>query len=118
MPGNLLHRGELLGACGALMRGLPGLIGHAVDSFAALVLAHRHALGVGRFLEPVRQAVAAEAGEVHQLDILHVSPRAKVLDQAAEHRGLQLRSGFVVARHGHDLAVAAGYWYRWSIVTE
>src|SRR5437868_14239146 len=35
MPGTLLHRGELLGTGGALVRCLPGLVRHAVDGLAA-----------------------------------------------------------------------------------
>src|SRR5947199_9899052 len=38
MPGTLLHRGELLGGGGALIGRHPGLVGHAVDRFAALLL--------------------------------------------------------------------------------
>src|SRR6202011_6147227 len=56
----LLHRGQLLGTGVALISRLPGLVGHAVDGFAALVLADLDALGIGFFLEPVGQAVAAE----------------------------------------------------------
>src|ERR1043165_602593 len=54
---------------------LPFVVRHAVHALAALVLAQRHALGVGRILHPVRQAVAAEAGEIHQVDVLHVGAR-------------------------------------------
>src|SRR3712207_8668716 len=46
--------------------------GHAVDVLAALVLRERHAALVGGFLEPVRKAVPAEAGKVHEVDVLHV----------------------------------------------
>src|SRR5882757_1959199 len=72
VPAALFHRGKLLRAGGVLMGRLPGLVGHAVDGLAALVLGHRRTLGVGGFLEPVRQAIAAEAGEVHQVDILDI----------------------------------------------
>src|SRR5215217_1255313 len=70
--GSLLERGLLLGARLLLVLGLPGLVRHAVDEFAALVLAQRHALLVGRVLHPVGEAVAAEAGEIHQVEVLHV----------------------------------------------
>src|SRR5262249_98849 len=60
----LLHRRQLLGAGATLMFRLPGLVGHAVDGFAALVLGERHALLVGGVLQPVGQAVAAEAREI------------------------------------------------------
>jgi hypothetical protein len=94
-----LHRRELLGTGRTLMGGLPGLIGHAVDSLAALVLAHRQVFGVGFVLEPIGQAVAAEACEVHQIDILDVAAGAQMLDKAPEHRGFKFCSGFVVKRH-------------------
>src|SRR5205823_14788832 len=47
-------------------------------------------------------AVAAEAGEIHQIDILDISPLAQMLNQAAEGRRFKLCSGFVVDRHGDD----------------
>src|SRR5947209_19575395 len=80
----LLRRVELRGTGGALEFRLPGLVGHAVDRLAALVLADPNALGVGLFLHPVRQAVAAEAGQVHQVDVLDVGAGAQMLDQAPE----------------------------------
>src|SRR6266702_6309634 len=98
----LFHRFELLGTGGALKLRFPGFIGHAVDRLAALVLAHREALGVGLFLHPVRQAVAAEAGQIHQIDVLHVGALTQMLDQAPEYGGLELRSGFVVNRHARQ----------------
>jgi hypothetical protein len=70
------HRGELFWTGRTLMGSLPGLVGHAVDGFAALVLAHRQALGIGLVLEPIGQAVAAEAREIHQIDILDIAARA------------------------------------------
>src|SRR5262245_57252120 len=55
----LLFRRRIL-----LMLGFPLLERLAVDDLAALVLAHRYSLRVGRLLHPVGQAVAAEAGEI------------------------------------------------------
>ena len=37
---------------------------------------------------PVRQAVAAEAGKLHQLDVLHVIALAQMFDESAKGRGL------------------------------
>src|ERR1700761_6036564 len=74
----LLHRGHLLGTCDVLMFRLPGLIGHAVDGLATLVPGQRNALLIGGILQPVRQAVAAEACQVHQVDVLDVSALAQV----------------------------------------
>src|ERR1700728_4459215 len=76
---DFVHCSQLLGRCGSLKFFLPGLIGHAVDSLAALILAHRDALGVSFFLEPVGQAVATEARPVHQVDVLNVGTTAQRL---------------------------------------
>src|SRR5258708_35627663 len=100
-----LHRRELFGAGFTLMGRLPGLIGHAVDGLAAFVLAHVSALGVGLLLEPVGQAVAAEAREIHQIDVLDIGTGAQMFDQAPEDGGFKFRSGFVVNGHDRDLAV-------------
>src|SRR5262245_38425349 len=80
----------------------PFVIGHAVDSGTALILAQGQAPGVGRLLHPVGQAVAAEAGEIHQIDVLHVGARARVLDQAPEYGGFELGAGLVVEIHGKN----------------
>src|SRR6185369_4202878 len=69
---DFLHGLELLRRGPALVFRFPGLVGHAVDGLPALVLAQGDALGVGGVLEPVGQAVAAEAGQIHQVDILDV----------------------------------------------
>ena len=100
------HRRELLGTGRALMGRLPGLVGHAVDGLAALVLAHPSALGVRLFLEPVGQAVAAKAREIHQVNVLDIAAGTQMLDKTPEHGGFKFCSGFVVDGHGRDLAVA------------
>src|ERR1051325_6517297 len=92
------ERRLLLGRGVLLMLRLPLLERLAVDDLAALVLGHRDALGVGRVLHPVRQAIPAEAGEVHHVDVLHVGAAAQVLDQAAVDGGFELGAGLVV--HG------------------
>src|SRR5262249_35803097 len=78
----------------------PALVGHAIDRLAALVLCHGRALFVGRLLEPVREAVAAKAREVHQVDVLHIGALAQVRDKAPESGGFEFRSGLVGDRHG------------------
>src|SRR6202163_3249013 len=95
----LLHRRELLSPCRPLMGRFPGLVGHAVYGLAALVLAHANARGVGFVLEPVGQAVAAEACEIHQIDVLDIGAGAQMFDEPPEHRGFKFRSGFVVNCH-------------------
>src|SRR5712671_8053190 len=99
-----LHRRELIGTGRPLICRLPGLVRHAVDGLAALVLGHRSAFGVRLVLEPVRQAIAAEAREVHQVDVLDIGAAAQMFDEAPEHRGFKFRSGFVVDCHDCYLA--------------
>jgi hypothetical protein len=91
-----LHRGKLLGTGAALKGRLPGLVGHAIDSLAAFVLAQGRTLGVGFFLEPVGQAIAAEARQIHQIDVLNVRAGAQMRDEAPKNRSFQFRSGIVM----------------------
>src|SRR5262245_61807414 len=77
----------------------PFVVRHAVDDLAALVLAHRHAFFVGGVLHPVGEAIAAEAGEIHQVDILHVGACPQVLDQAAIDGGFEFQLGLLVGCH-------------------
>ena len=78
------HRRKLLRARRSLIFGLPGLVGHAVDRLAAVVLAHCNALGVGGILHPVGEAIAAETGKIHQIDILNVGSLLQVRDERGE----------------------------------
>src|SRR5580693_7216714 len=103
------HRTKLLGAGVALISRLPGLVGHAVDGLAALVLAHGRAFGVGFLFKPVGQAVAAEARQIHQIDVLDVATGTQMFDQAPEHGRFKFRSGFLVNRHDHTLVRCPGY---------
>src|SRR3954447_10169879 len=102
--------GLLRGRFFLLVLRLPLLIGHAVDLLAALVLSERNALSVGRFLHPVAEAIAAEAREIHQVDVLHLGARAQMLDEAAEHRGVEFGLGFFVESHGDFPALSAMIW--------
>src|ERR1700732_5012482 len=105
-PNSMLRLGGgesrlLLGARLLLVLLAPFVIGHAVDNLARFRIAQRDALLLGRGPVPFRQAVAAEAGEVHQIDILHIGALAQMLDQSAEGRGFELGAGLVI--HGHLL---------------
>ncbi len=81
-----LEGGLLLGRGLALVAGAPRVVGHAVDRFARRILVHLHAAGVGLFLIPARETVAAEAGEGHQVDVLHIGPVLHQMpDEPAEH---------------------------------
>src|SRR5204862_1330975 len=93
-----LRRGEgglLLGARLLLVLLAPFVIGHAVDDLARLGIAERDALLLGRGAVPFRQAVAAEAGEVHQIDILYIGAFAQMRDQRAERGRFELGAGLV-----------------------
>src|SRR5438045_3373795 len=93
-----LRRGEsglLLGARFLLVLLAPFVIGHAVDDLARFGIAERDALLLGRGAVPFRQAVAAEAGEVHQIDVLHIGAFAQMRDQRAERRRFELGAGLV-----------------------
>src|SRR4029079_4644284 len=85
----LLERRLLLLRRLFLVLGLPLLERLAVDDLSALVPGHRNALGVGGVLHPVRQAIAAEAGEIHHVDVLHVGAATQMLDQALVDGGLE-----------------------------
>src|SRR6266851_9790530 len=88
--------GLLLGARFLLVLLAPFVIGHAVDDLARLGVAECDALFIGRGAVPFRQAVAAEAGEVHQVDVLYVGALAQMRDQRAVRRGFELGAGLVV----------------------
>src|SRR4051812_20695813 len=79
-PGDLLPRRLGLAL-------LPLGIVHAVDRPARLVAAERLPRFRGGLCEPVGEAVAAEAGHAHQVDILRILAMAEVRDQPAERRG-------------------------------
>jgi hypothetical protein len=51
---------------------------------------------IGSLLHPVREAIPAETGQIHQVDILNVGPLAHVLDQPPERRGFEFKTGLVV----------------------
>src|SRR5262245_35722424 len=63
---------ELVGRSLLLVARLPFAVGHAVDDLARRVVADGEATLAGRGPVPFRQAVAAEAREVHQVDVLNV----------------------------------------------
>ena len=60
---------------------LPLAVRHAVYDLPRSRFVEAQAFGFRRFLVPARHAIPAEAGEVHQGDVLHVGPLAKVRDQ-------------------------------------
>src|SRR5262245_54185386 len=62
---------------------LPSLIGHAVDDLSRLFFIERQALSGGSLLIPVREAVTAESGKLHQVNILHVTALAQMFNEPA-----------------------------------
>src|SRR6516225_8104039 len=101
----LCEGGELRRRGVGLVLGLPLLERHAVDGLAALVLGHRHATSVGGVLDPIGKTVATEAGEIHQVDVLHVGARTQVLDQPAERGCLERGAGVLIDRHERGLFI-------------
>ena len=81
-----------------LVLGLPLVVRHAVDDLARLGIGDLDALLARLLAVPARQAVAAEAGQIHQVDVLHVRALLQMRDQAAEGGGFELGAGLVV--HG------------------
>src|SRR5207249_8619023 len=74
----------------------PFVVGHAVDDLARLGVAERGALPLRRLAIPAREAIAAEPGEVHQIDVLHVRALAQMCDERAECPGFEFGAGLVV----------------------
>lgn len=64
----------------------PFVVRHAIDMLTRLCLADRDAFFRRAFLHPARQAISAEARQIHHVDVLHVSARTQMLDQLAEGR--------------------------------
>src|SRR6218665_1672216 len=81
-----VHPRELLGRRLGLAL-LPFGIVHAVDRAARFFAADRLARLGRSLLDPVGEAVAAEAGQAHQVDILRILPMPQMGDQPAEGGG-------------------------------
>src|SRR6056297_333227 len=93
--------GFFLGIGIGLMAPLPLVIRHSIIGVACRILGHLDAALMRGLLIPATEAVAAEPGEVHQVDILHVGALVhQVMAQLAECGGLELGAGLVV----HDLS--------------
>ncbi len=93
------HLGELLGRRVFLELLFPVGIRHAVDRFARGVVGDlADALLVGGGLVPFLQAVAAEARQVHQVDVLHIGALFEMRDQFAKGGGFELGAGAIVHR--------------------
>jgi hypothetical protein len=64
----------------------------------SLIPGHGQAYGLGLTQHPTGQAVSAEAGEIHHLDVLHVRAATQVADHTAEYRRLEFDTSFVIDR--------------------
>src|SRR5579871_5664278 len=73
---------------------------HAVDDFARLVLFQDDAFFGRGFAIPIAQAVTAEAGKVHHIDVLNIGARAQMGNQVPERGGFQFGAGFLI--HGRS----------------
>src|SRR5258708_32528265 len=65
-----------------LVLGFPLVVRHAVDDLARLGIGDLDALLPGLLAIPARQAVAAKAGQGHQVDVLYVGALLPVRDRA------------------------------------
>src|SRR5580704_12245968 len=82
------RRGLLLGGRGfRLVLGLPLIVGHTVDDLARGRVRDRHAALFRGLPVPAREAVAAEAREIHEVEVLHICALAQMLHQLAEGGG-------------------------------
>src|SRR5471032_3078369 len=86
--------------------GVPFVVGHAVDDLAGLGIGDFDPLFAGFLAIPARQAVAAETGQIHQVDVLNVGALLQVRHQPAKGGGFELGAGLVV--HGALLGVLYG----------
>src|SRR6266545_399961 len=112
-----LVEGLLLVARGFLLvLGLPFVVRHAVDDLARLGAGKLDTLLTRLLAIPARQAVAAKARQVHQVDVLHVGALLQMRDQAAERGGFEFGAGLVV--HGGLLGNARDMGSARSIVQQ
>src|SRR5580698_4091770 len=78
-----------------LVLGLPLVVRHAVDDLAGLGVGDLDAARAGFLAVPARQAIAAETGQVHQVDILHIRALLQMRDQPAKSGGFEFGTGLV-----------------------
>jgi hypothetical protein len=75
---------SLLGGRLGLVFLAPIFKGHAVHNLTGFWLGDFGPLFGGGFLIPAAEAVPAEAGQVHQVDVLYIGAAAQMVAQAAE----------------------------------
>ncbi len=62
----------------------PFIHGHAVNRLSGLVVVHIQSSVSGCSQVPFGQAVAAETGQVHQVNILNIAASLQVLEESAK----------------------------------
>jgi len=82
----------------------PLRVGHAVHPLPRLLVVQCLAARLGLGAIPLREAVAAEAGQVHQVDVLDLGMFTQEVAQLAEGRGFHFELQAVVV-HGGRLAI-------------
>jgi len=78
------HESQLLRRRRRLIQGLPIGLRHSIDRLARLIAIHRSVRG---FADSVGQAVAAEAGQPHQVDVLDIGARPQMFDETTKGGG-------------------------------
>lgn len=99
-PLDFLQLFQLLGGRRRLEAVFPFLIRHAINRLQSIRIGEFvHAQFLGSRMVPFGQAIAAEIGDDHELDVLHLGMRAEMIHQPAEYRGLEFGTlGFVHIR--------------------
>ena len=79
-----------------LVVAFPFLDRHAIDCRSGLVIVHIKPAVSGRSQVPFRQAVPAEAGQIHLVNILNIAAFLEVFDKPAKCGGLDFFFSVVV----------------------
>src|SRR6516162_7707753 len=76
----------------------PFVVRHAIDDLPRLRVRQRDVALLGLLAIPPRQAIAAKAGQVHQIDVLDIGPLLEMRNEAPECSGFELDASVVVHR--------------------
>jgi hypothetical protein len=83
-----------------LVTRFPLFVGHAVDDLSRLRIGQLEAPLLGRLAIPARETVAAEPGQLHQVDVLYIGSFAQMLDQPPKRCGFKFGAGALIHRSG------------------
>ena len=84
----------------------PFIHGHTIDRLSGLVVVHIQSSVIGCSQVPFGQAVAAETGQVHQVNILNIAALLQVLDESAK----RSRFDFFFCSLVHFLSRQGSWW--------